>query len=233
MISLLRRFRRELIGSVVVIFIVGVFAGLGGYFFTGADTTEAVATVGKQKIPYLLFRVRVNQYLDALRARGDEVTPEVSQTIKSEMLRDMIVNEILAQQAEKMGLKVSDTELALTIRQTPGFQREGQFDQDLYFAAVRSAFKTTPEAYEKTQRRALLAGKLKALLFRSAKLAPGELREEFLRAGGKIQEFDAKREAFARELQQRRALDAVNFFLRQLGTELEVRSYLEQRERGL
>lgn len=232
MISFLRRHRQTLIISVFFIFLIGIFVGLGGYFITGRDTSEAVAVVGGKKLSYLRFRVRVNQYLDAMRSQGNELDEAKTKQVKQEMLRDMIVNEILAQQAETMGLKVSDTELATAIQQNPAFQREGRFHQRLYFAAVRSAYKSTPERYERFQRRQMMAAKLKALLFRSSKLAPTELRAEYIRSGGSIVDFEKEKDRFARELQQRRALDSINFFLRQLSTQVEIRSYLEQRERG-
>jgi peptidyl-prolyl cis-trans isomerase D len=233
MISFLRRHRQTLIVSTFVIFLVGIFAGLGGYFFTDFDTTAAVAKVGDTKIPYLRFSVRVNQYIESLRSQGQEVSEAQVKQIKAEMLRDMIVNEILSQRAEAMGLHVSDLELSRTIEQTPAFQTDGKFDQNRYFQMITRGFKTTPEAYERDERRRLMAAKLKAVLFRSTKFVPAELRDEYVRAKGSIKNFEADRQAFAQELRQRRALDTINFFLRQLSTQTEIQTFLEQRERGL
>jgi len=232
MIAFLRRYRQSLIISVFLIFLIGIFVGLGGYFFTGADTTEAVAMVGGTKLKYMDFRVRINQYIDAMRSQGKELKQDDVNRLKQEMLRDMIVSEILAQQAEKMGLRVSDAELALTIQNSPAFQRDGRFHQGLYFQIVRSVYKSTPESYEKFQRRAMLSAKLKTLLLRGAKVVPSEVRGEYLRGGGSIVEFEKEKGEFTQQLQQRRALDAINFFLRQLSTQVEIRSYLDQRERG-
>lgn len=232
MISFFRRHKQTLIISTFVIFLVGIFAGLGGYFFTDFDTTAAVAKVGKTKISYLRFSTRVNQYVESVRAQGQEVTEAQTKQIKGEMLRDMIVNEILAQSAEKMGLFVSDLELSRTIEQTPAFQTEGKFDQRRYFQMISAAYRMTPEAYEKDERRRLLAGKMKAVLFRATKIAPGELRDEYLRAKGSIKNFEADQQAFSQELRQRRALDTINFFLRQLSTQIEIQTFLDQRERG-
>lgn len=234
MISLLRRYRQPLIVSMVVVFFIGIFVGLGGYFFTGADHSEAVAVVDGEKIPYFRFRNRANQYVETLRSQGTEVTEETTARIKQDLLRDMIVDEILAQEAGKMGLRVSDGELALAIQNTPGFQRDGRFDQGLYFQSVRFQFGSNPAQFEEAQRHDMLAGKLKALMFRNAKILPGELRAEYLRAkAGPIRDFEKNKERFAGELRQRRALDTVNFFLRQRAANADIRSYLEQRERGL
>lgn len=234
MISFLRRNRKPLIVSFVLVFLIGIFVGLGGYFFTGADTTEAVAVVEGNKIPYRRFSARVNQYIDALRAQEAEVATESAEKIKSEMLRDMIVNEMLAIKAEELGMRVSDTELALSIQQTPGFQREGRFDQTLYFQAVRFQFQSTPEQFERYQRRDIQSAKFKALLFRNAKVVPGETRDEYLRLGaGALKDFDAAREQFSAQLRQTRALDAINYYLRRRAQNADIRNFLEQRERGL
>ena len=63
MIAFLRRNRQPFIISIVIIFFIGIFVGLGGYFFTGIDTTESVAIVEGTKIPYGRFRARVDQSL--------------------------------------------------------------------------------------------------------------------------------------------------------------------------
>ena len=64
---------------------------------------------------------------------------------------------------------------ARDIRGTPAFQAGGEFSPEAYFRAVRSAFRDTPQGYEEMRRRSLVAGRLKQLVFQSAKLAPSEL----------------------------------------------------------
>ena len=232
MMAFLRRHKETLILATFITFMVGIFVGLGGYYFTGADNTEAVAVVGGAKIPYMRFRVRLGQYLDSMRQQGSEVTAAMEAQLKQELLREMIVDELLAQQAEKMGVVVSDSELANAIAQTPAFQRDGRFDQQLYFQAIQYQFKSTPELFERMHRRMMLSSKLKAMMFRMAKVLPTELRDEYTRSGAPLKDYDAKKDAFERDLRQRRALDAVNFFLHQLSSQVEIRSFLDQRERG-
>jgi peptidyl-prolyl cis-trans isomerase D len=232
MMSFLRRHKETLIIGVFFIFLAGTFVGLGGYYFTGADNTEAVAVVGGTKLPYMRYRTRLSQYLDAMRAQGQDISPEDEGRVKQELLREMIVDELLAQQAERMGLYVSEAELANAIQQTAPFQRDGRFDQELYFQAIRYTFKTTPEQFERTHRRSMLSAKLKALMFRMSKVLPGEVRDEYLRSGGALKDWDKRQGEFEAQLRQHRALDTVNFFLRQLSTQVEIRSFLDVREQG-
>lgn len=234
MISFLNRHRKTLFIATITVFLLGTFVGLGGYLFTSNDMTEAVASVGDVKIPYLRYRARVDQYLDALRERDGDVSDEAVKRIKIDMLREMIVDEMLLVKAEEMGITVTDEELNRDIRATPAFQAGGDFSPQAYFRVVRGVFRETPQGYEEMRRRSLTAGRLKQLIFHSAKLSPAELDEAFAgqrRAGGKDAVKD--KSAFAARAQQLRALELINFFLRQVSSQVEVKSFLEQRESGV
>ncbi len=232
MISLLRRHRKSLFIGVITIFLIGTFVGLGGYLFTSKDLTGTVASVGAVKIPYSRFSARVNQYVDALRSRQTDVTDEMVKEIKVGMLRDMIVDELLLTKADEFGVVVTDEELARDIRGTPGFQRGGVFDEELYFRAVRTAFHDSPQGYEDLRRKMLKTSKLKQLVFQSAKLAPAEIAELYAKDKGSMKDFDKEKAAFAAKAQQQRAFELINFYLRQISSQVEIRSYLEQRESG-
>lgn len=233
MISLLRRYRKPMFLAVIAIFLIGTFVGLGGYLFTGRDVSQAVASVGSAKIPYSRFIQRVNQYVDALRAKQPEVTDAMIREVKIGMLRDMIVDELLLAKAEEFGLKVTDEELARDIRATPAFRRGGSFNEEAYFQAVRTVFRDSPQAYEEMRRRSMRTNKIKQLIYQSAKLTPQELQELYAREhGGTLKDFEKNKAEFAGKAQQQRALELINYYLRQLSTQVEIRSYLDQREAG-
>ena len=259
MISFLNRHRRTLFIATVAVFLLGTFVGLGGYLFTSRDMTQSVAVVGSVKIPYMRYRSRVDQYLDALRNRDGEVSDAMVKEIKVNMLREMIIDEMLLVKAEEMGITVTDTELARDIRGTPAFQAGGDFNPEAYFRVVRSAFRDTPQGYEEMRRRSLVAGRLKQLIFQAAKLVPGELEPLYAQDRGAAEKdfqkalaqrhkdaeaakltpaefrerfFKQRRESVAARVQQMRALELINFFLRQVSAQVEVKSYLEQRESG-
>lgn len=234
MISFLQRYQKTLFISTIAIFLLGTFVGLGGYLFTSRDMGGAVASVGGTKIPYRVFTARVNQYADAVRAKGGDVTDDMLKQIKQTMLRDMIVDELLTQKAEKMGLVVTDEELARDIQSTPGFQRGGQFSQDVYFAALRSVFHETPQQYESERRRQIEAAKFKALVYQSSKLTPDELKQSYAKQHkGSLKGFEKDQEKFAALAQQQRAIELINYYLHQLQSQVEIRTYLEQRESGV
>lgn len=259
MIGFLNRYRRALFIATVTVFLLGTFVGLGGYLFTSRDMTEAVASVGSVKIPYKGYRSRVDQYVDALRNRNGEVSDAAVKEIKVNILRDMIVDEMLLVKADEMGITITDSELARDIRGTPAFQSGGDFSPEAYFRAVRGAFHDTPAGYEAMRRRSLVAGRLKQLIFQAAKLTPGELEASYVKdrdaaakdfqkasaqrhkdpeaakltpAEFKDRYFKQRKDAVAAQAQQMRALELINFFLRQVNSQVEVKSFLEQRESG-
>lgn len=234
MISFLRRHRTALFIAVIAIFLIGTFVGLGGYLFTSRDTSGAVASVGPLKIPYQRYALRVNQYVEAMRSRGGEVPEAEMKELKQAILRDMIVDELLTLKADEMGIVVTDEDVARDIRNTPAFQRGGAFNQDLYFQAVRTAVRDTPQSYEELRRKQLKTMKLKQLIYNSAKLTPRELEEAYAEANkGSLKGFEKDKAAFAAKAQNQRALELINYYLRQLSTQIEIRTYLEQRESGV
>jgi peptidyl-prolyl cis-trans isomerase D len=233
MISLLRRYRKSLFIGTIAIFLIGTFVGLGGYLFTSKDMSNTVAAVGSTKIPYQEYMIRVNQYTEAVRSRGTDVTDELAAEIKQGILREMIVDELLQHKADEMGIVVSDAELARDIHNTPAFQNNGQFDQQLYFQRVRQVFRNSPDAYETQRRRSLKAMKVKQLIFQSAKLAPSEIEAAYKIVNkGKMDGFAKERQSFEAKAQQQRALELINFYLKQLAQQVEIRTFLDQRESG-
>lgn len=234
MLVFLRRHRQGIFVGTISTFLIGIFVGLGGYLFVRSDVSEAVAAVGSAKIPYQEYRLRLDQYLEVVRDQGTELTDSTQGEIKQGILRDMIVDELLFLKARELGLVVSDLELAADIERNPNFSRDGRFDKLLYLQALRYSLRISPRQYEESRRRLLSAAKLRALVLQSAKITPRELEEEFAAQGSKpAKDLQAAKAQFAQTFQQMRALDLLNQYLRQVTAKVEIKSYLEQRERGV
>ncbi|MBI4057564.1 MAG: SurA N-terminal domain-containing protein [Elusimicrobia bacterium] len=234
MIAYLIKYRRPIFISTISVFLISIFVGMGGYLFNSADRSGAVAEVGKTKIPYQRFQVQVSRTIERLKEEKKEVPEALETQIKQETLREMIVEEVLYQKAKELGLKVTDLELASDIQHNPGFQRNGAFDQRQYLQAIQIYYRMTPEEYEEWRRKTLLSYKLRQLLFMTAKLSPEEIRTEYKqRNTGSLKNFEKDKDKFTQDLTQERAVHLINFVLRQAAAGLEVKSYLEQREKGL
>lgn len=229
MISFLRRHQKSIFYAVLAVFLSGIFVGLGGYWFTSRDMDGVVARIGENKVSRARFSARVNQYSDALRERGTELTDENLARLRREIVNDMIVEEILADQAAAMGFVVTDEELARDIQATPAFQRGGRFEQDAYFRQVRQVFRESPQEYEIHRRRAISAARMKQLVFRMAKVSPQEAKEAYAaEKKGVMKDFEKDKTAFTGRLQQQRALDLINHMLRQVGSGLDHQVFMDR-----
>jgi len=223
MIRFLTRYRKPIFIGTVTIFLLGIFVGLGGYLLTDADVSGAVAEVGGEKVPRDRFEIQARNILERLRERGQETGKETEERVRQEVLRDLIVESLFARQGERMGLQVTDREVAADIQET--FRSEKGFDPRLYFQAVQSQFRMTPEQYEAMRRRALLAFKYRQFLQRAAKVTPEEVRAAWVREHGGLKGFQEKRTEAMLALHQRRSLELLNFVLRQAAASTEIKTY--------
>ena len=230
MISFLRRHQKSIFVATISVFLSGSFVGLGGVWFTSRDNDGVVARIGGNKIPAQRLLLRVNNYADALRAKGNEVDDAMMARLRREMLNDMMIEEMLAIKADELGLKVTNDELSRDIRATPAFQRGGQFDQDAYFMQVRAMFRETPQEYERSRRKSIKSGRLKQLLYRTAKVPASEVDAAYAQAVKSAPKKDAAKitkEGVAQSLQQQRAVELINHCLRQMSSQIEHQVFLE------
>jgi peptidyl-prolyl cis-trans isomerase D len=235
MISFLRRHQKSIFVATISVFLSGSFVGLGGFYFTSRDNDGAVARIGANKIPAQRLLLRVNQYADALRQKGTEVDDAMMARLKREMLNDMMIEEMLALKADELGLKVTNDELSRDIRATPAFQRDGQFDQDVYFRQVRSIFRMTPQEYERSRRKSIKSGRLKQLIYRMSKIPPAEVDAAYaqvLKTAPKKDAAKITKDAVAQNLQQQRAVELINHCLKQLSTQVEHQIWFERVDGG-
>jgi parvulin-like peptidyl-prolyl isomerase len=218
MIRFLSRYRMPIFVGTLAVFLIGTFVGLGGYLFNRNDMGDVAAKVGEDKIPMQRYTIQVRNLIERAREGGQAIDPAFENRMSQEVLRDLIVESLFAQEAETMGLKVSDREIAEDIKET--FTREGRFDQRLYFLAVQNQFGMSPEQYEGMRRRSLLAFKYRQIVQRSVKVTPDEVKAAFSKENGGTKGFDGKKkEEYQARMQQQRALEVLNHVLRRLAAD--------------
>ncbi len=232
MISFFSKHRKVIFIGTVTMFLAGIFVGLGGYLFSGAHSSDAVAAVGGAKISYQRFRTQVNQILDRMRDSETDVDEAVHGRVKQEVLREMIVEEILRQQAKKIGLRVSDFEVSAEIHGTPQFQRNGVFSPVIYYQIIRQQLRMKPEEYEAWRKNTRLAMKFRQLVSGSIKLSPLEIKEYYIKKNGSLKNFDEEKEKIVQEMSQERFIQLINYFLMQAGSQIKIESFLAKREKG-
>ncbi len=230
MISFLSKHKRGIFIVVVVVFIGSIFF-ISGQVFTAASS-EAVADVGGKKIPYQRFILQVNRVLDNFKESGTEVSDVISKSVKQEVFRELVIEELLSQQGDKMAMRVPDFEVAVEIQNTPQFTENGAFSPRLYYQTIFNEFQMSPSAYEAWRKKARLAGKYKQFLFTSVKVTPAELNGYYLSKNKSLKDFEKNKDKYLDELSKDKFSQVANYLLRQLTVQMEIKSYLAEREQG-
>ena len=230
MISFFTKYKRLIFIIVVVIFVGSIFFVSGQVFSDSASS--AVAEVGGSKIPYKQFLTQVNRVMGSMKDSGTEVNEVLSKSVKQEIFREMIIEELLSQQGKKMGMLVPDFEVAVEVQNTPQFREAGAFSPRAYYQTIFNEFQMSPVDYEAWRKKARLATKFKQFLYTSVKVTPAEAREYYLAKNKDPKNFEKERAKYTDELAREKFANIANFLLRQLTTQQEVKSYLELREQG-
>ncbi|MBU2531004.1 MAG: SurA N-terminal domain-containing protein [Elusimicrobia bacterium] len=231
MISFLNRHKKPIFIATVCIFLASILF-MAGNFLTDS-TAGVVANVGGKKIMYKDFTTRVNMVLDNISENGTDINEIIRNGVKQEVFRDMIVEEILSSEAEKNGMEISDFEIAMEVQNTPYFKNEGVFNQRLYYQTVWDRLHMTPPEYEAWRKKARLASKFKEFVYSGIKVTPEELKSFYLASNkGSLKNFEKEKEEYNRKLAQEKFLNTINYHLQRLTTQVEVKSYLKEREEG-
>jgi len=231
MISFFSKYRRIVFIITVSIFLVGVFVGLGAYVFTG-DSMGAVAEVGGTKIPYQSFLTQVNRAMNGFKESNTEINEAMTRTIKQEVFREMVIEELLSQQAKGLGMRVPDFEVAVEVQNTQAFRENGAFSPRAYYQTVYNEFQMSPSEYETWRKKARLASKFKQFVYTSVKVTPEEAAAYYMAKNKSLKGFEKERAKYTDEIARDKFANLANYLLRQLTTRQEIKSYLEQREQG-
>jgi len=231
MITFFAKYKRLIFVLVVVLFLAGAFAGLGSYVFSDS-ASGAVADVGGTKISYQSFLTQVNRAMEGMKGAGTEVNDAMSKTVKQEVFREMVVEELLAQQGQQLGIAVPDFEVAVEIQNTPQFREGNAFSPRAYYQTIYREFQMSPPEYEAWRKQARLASKFKQFIYTTVKVTPQEAKEYYLAKNKSLKNFDKDGAKVTDELARDKFANMANYLLRQLTVRQEVKSYLEQREQG-
>jgi peptidyl-prolyl cis-trans isomerase D len=160
------------LGGIIIVFI---------FFFGWGGPTERqqnyVAKVNDTVISDEQFYAVYESELEKLRLRFKGTVPAdlvEKLNLKKTIVQDMVSRIVLVQEAQRLGLFVTDEDLVREIRTNPMFQRDGAFDEGLYRAYL-NAIKLSSAAFETSRRQDLLAQQVARLLTDAVKTDPEEI----------------------------------------------------------
>ena len=128
------------LGKVLLVLFLTPLAlvGIEGYF-SGSNKADVAKSVNGQDISNKDLESATKNYKDQYLSmvKGDESLLN-QLVIQQKALDALIARSLLQQQAEKLGISLSDTQLEQMLAQQPSFQENGQFSQKLYENYLRS-----------------------------------------------------------------------------------------------
>lgn len=163
----------------VAIVVVFVFWGIGSV--VGGQKAQVVARVNDQVIDpadyYRTYNNLARMYEDIYK---DKVPPEMlkSLNLKGQAMDQVVRGQLLRQEAQRLGLRVTEAELRDSISSVKSFQDNGHFNKDLYLRTLR-ANNFTPGDFEDSQSEEMLARKLQDLVASGVHVSEAEVKDRY------------------------------------------------------
>jgi len=235
----LRKHKNIILIATIAGFVTSTFVGFGLYMVFGSAGGGIVLEVNAEKIPYSRYTTLYNRIVDSRRDSGQELTPEILNQLKNEVIQSLVRESVFVQEAKRYGIHVSDNELAQSLAQIPAFQKDGKFDIQTYAQSLRFALRMTPEEFEETQRRQIMVARLQAFVRGRIIIANKELEQDYLLSrklpSGSLpskilKDFEEDKAGFKTKLLEEKGAHVLNRWYQQLGTNLQVKNHLAKIE---
>ena len=177
---------------------------------------RSVAKVGGDVITADEFnRVYRNLYDNYKQLLKDQFNESYVKSLKSQALQELVVGRLLVQEADRVGLRISDEELQAVIMKMPSFSRDGKFDRKIY-DRILDQINMKPAAFEASQREFMLRQKLEQLVKDGVVVNDAELAAAYQQRNPKAKpgEFEKNKGMFKQTLLAEKQRDAVTAYVR-------------------
>ena len=186
----------------------GAVAKVDGYVITSED----------------LNRVYRNLYESYRQVLKDQFNESYTKMIKAQALRELIENRLLIEEAERVGLRVTDEELKAHIMRIPAFNVDGKFDKrsyDFYLSRINA----TPAIFESSQRDYLLRKKLEQLVEDGVSVTDTELSAAYASKNPKAKpgDFEKNKESFRQTYVAEKQREALAVYIKGLHNKAPVK----------
>jgi len=170
-----------------------------------------------------VYRTMYDNYKQVLKDKFDE---SFAKTLKSQALQELVAGKLLVQEADRIGLRVSDEELQNVIMATPSFARDGKFDKRIY-DRILDQINMKPAAFEANQREFLLRQKLERLVKDGVVVTDAELAASYTQRypNAKPGEFEKNRETFKETVLAEKQRDEMTAYLRGIQSRTTIKIY--------
>ena len=183
----MRKHAKSWLIKVLIGIIALVFIFYFGYSFTAKKGLK-VAYVNGELISGMEYQKAYWDLLEALRRQYKDVWNDNLIKVfdlKNRALDNLINQKLISQEAKKIGLDVTESEIQQAIMDYPAFQIDGQFDMRRY-RGLLSQNRMKPEDFEASMAKDLLDGKLRQFLLTFMPITDQEVLDYYSYANEKI-----------------------------------------------
>jgi len=162
-------FSKILYGMIALAFIAYFGVSFARRYSPGGPSAP-IAKVNGEGIPSGEWEMEIKGQEEKLEALNPgQKIPDLGTILQSQVLQRLVGNMLFSQEAHHLGLRVSDQEVADEIRNYPGFQVDGQFNEEYYLKTARPRYEQYYGLdYEDNLRQKILGDKLKGVIENSA-----------------------------------------------------------------
>ena len=179
------------LGIVVVTFVLLYVPSFLTPAGVGAAPTDVLATVEGRDVTVGSFNRLYQQQLQSLRsAYGDTVNDQMLRQlgIAQRIVQQLIDQEAVVAQADRLGIRVTDGELRERIVRMPGLQENGHFIGDARYRLLLQTQRppVQPHEFEAEVRKSLMADKLQAAVAGWITVSEADVDTEYRKRNEKV-----------------------------------------------
>jgi peptidyl-prolyl cis-trans isomerase D len=176
--------KRYVMGGILVLVSASMLLYLVPNYNTGAGGTDAVvAKIGSTEITEAEARKSIQT-----QTRGQKIPAEIIPNYVPQMIETMVNDRAMEYEARKLGLQVSDQDVADYLRQNmPNLFPEGKFVGKDVYAAMLGQQGVTIDQFESDLKRTMLIGKLREVAIEGSVVTPAEVEKEYRKKNDQIQ----------------------------------------------
>ncbi len=176
--------KKYMMGGILVMVSASMLLYLVPNYSNGSGVDDVVlAKVGGVDITEAEARRMINAQM-----RGGKIPVEIIPNYVPSMINDLIVNRALDYEADKLGIQVSDQDVAEALRSNyPGLFQDGKFVGKETYAAMLAQQGTTITEFEYELKRQIRLNNLRRIAAEGSVVTPAEIEAEYHKKNDQMQ----------------------------------------------
>lgn len=168
-------------GAIILVFAINFGPGFDQLSQSGCGRgASTAAVVNGTIIPRRLYDMQWRSFVQFRR-----IPRQMQGMFKGQILDQLVDLHLIAQEAQRYGIRISEDEIDDELLKDASFQRNGVFDKG-YFRAIISRFRLTAREYKEYLRIKLQAQRMQELLSAGVSLSMEEVKNDYINKNTKV-----------------------------------------------